>query len=83
MVTASRLETAEEALNNYHLHYRCEILDALNGQYGHDELAKNPDADGSRIALDLPVPDHEFADDYAPIATRIEQATGHMRSDAS
>jgi NitT/TauT family transport system ATP-binding protein len=46
-------------------------------------LAKNPDADGSRIALDLPVPDHEFADDYAPLAARIEQATGHMRSDAS
>jgi NitT/TauT family transport system ATP-binding protein len=46
-------------------------------------LAKNPDADGSRIALDLPVPGHEFADDYAPLAARIEQATGHMRSDAS
>ncbi len=46
-------------------------------------LAKNPDADGSCIALDLPVPGHEFAGDYAPLAARIEQATGHMRSDAS
>jgi NitT/TauT family transport system ATP-binding protein len=46
-------------------------------------LAKDPGADGSRVALDLSVPDHEFAADYAPIAARIEQATGHMRSDAS
>ena len=46
-------------------------------------LSKCPDADGSSIALDLPVPDHEFTDLYVPLAARIEQATGHMRSDAS
>jgi len=39
-------------------------------------LAKNQAADGSRVALDL-------ATSEPDIAERIEQATGHLRSDAS
>jgi len=39
-------------------------------------LAKNPSADGSRVALDLSTAEPD-------ISARIEQVTGHIRSDAS
>jgi NitT/TauT family transport system ATP-binding protein len=39
-------------------------------------LAKNPAADGSRVALDLSTAEPD-------ISARIEQVTGHIRSDAS
>ncbi len=36
------------------MRYKCEIIDALNGQEGLDKLAKNPDAD--LILLDINMP---------------------------
>lgn len=35
--------------------YKCEIIDALNGQEGLDKLAKNPDADMVLLDINMPV----------------------------
>jgi two-component system chemotaxis response regulator CheY len=37
------------------MRYKCEIVDALNGQDGLDKLAKNPDADMVLLDINMPV----------------------------
>jgi two-component system chemotaxis response regulator CheY len=37
------------------MRYKCEIVDALNGQDGLDKLAKNPDADLVLLDINMPL----------------------------
>lgn len=37
------------------MRYRCQIIDALNGQDGLDKLAKNPDIDLILLDINMPV----------------------------
>lgn len=37
------------------MRYKCEIINALNGQDGLDKLAKNPDADLILLDINMPV----------------------------
>ena len=37
------------------MRYKCQIVDALNGQDGLDKLAKNPDADLILLDINMPV----------------------------